>query len=159
MTKTGRKTILDIDKRREILAILAVGCSRRTAARYVNCAVSTIQNTADRDPDFAAAVARAEKQCEIMLLHRVQKAAKQDQYWRAAAWLLERMNPEDFAPRGPDTLTGAQIAQILARLGTILVENIPLPQIRKQLIRKVNGLAISLALPSPDTDTDHDNEP
>ena len=64
MAKCGRRPVLDEIKRREILAILAVGGSRRVAAKYVGCAVSTIQNTADRDPQFAAQLHRMEYQSD-----------------------------------------------------------------------------------------------
>ena len=42
--------------------------TRRTAAAYVGCAVSTIQNTADRDAGFAAQLGHAEHQAEISYL-------------------------------------------------------------------------------------------
>ena len=65
MAKCGRRSVLDEFKKREILAIVFVGCSRRTAARYVGCAVSTIANTAGRDPDFDEQLRKAEQQAEI----------------------------------------------------------------------------------------------
>ena len=53
MAKRGRPPVLDEGKQREIVAILTMGCSRRTAAQYVGCAPNTIQSTAERDPKFA----------------------------------------------------------------------------------------------------------
>ncbi len=32
-----------------------------------------------------------------------------DRYWRAAAWILERKNPDDFAPRKPNVVTEEQM--------------------------------------------------
>ena len=46
----GRPAVLDPTKRQRIAALLAVGCSRRVAARYVGCSPSTITRTAARDP-------------------------------------------------------------------------------------------------------------
>ena len=104
MAKRGRRPALDETKKQLIAAILAVGCSRRTAASYVGCAVSTIQNTANRDSEFAEQLRQAESHSEIAYLKRIRRATEKDQYWRAAAWVLERRNPRDFARRGPNVL-------------------------------------------------------
>ena len=92
MAKLGRPPVLDEIKQREILAILSVGCSRRTAAKYVGCAPSTIQNTAERDEKFAEKLDRGENQAVVTHMTNINKAAKKAQYWRAAAWALERLN-------------------------------------------------------------------
>ncbi len=60
MAKRGRPPVLDEMKQREIVAILSMGCSRRTAAHYVGCAHSTIQYTAERNDKFAEKLDRAE---------------------------------------------------------------------------------------------------
>jgi len=54
------RSVLDSTRRRTIIALLANGNSRRTAARYVGCSPATITRTAARDPEFAKQVARAE---------------------------------------------------------------------------------------------------
>lgn len=59
MAKRGRPPVLDEFKRGQIVGMIAMGGSRRTAAGYVGCSVSTIQNTADRDPQFAESLRRA----------------------------------------------------------------------------------------------------
>ena len=105
---------LDAEKRRKILALVANGSSRRVAARIVGCAASTITRTAARDPQFAEELARAEGNLEIEVLRSIRNAAKTDRYWRAGAWLLERRNPEDFAPRRAGRYTAAEVLQMLA---------------------------------------------
>ena len=50
--------VLDDAKRMAIVTMLAAGCSRRMAARYVECDPTTITRTAARDPVFAARLAR-----------------------------------------------------------------------------------------------------
>lgn len=141
MAKTGRPPVLDEYKRREILAIVSVGCSRRTAARYVGCSVSTIQNTAARDPAFGQRLRRAEHSAEVGYMRNIQKAAAKEQYWRAAAWALERINPDDFAPRRPDALRIDQAVALLMELTEILVEEIPAARYRKAVLRRVQELA------------------
>lgn len=144
MGKRGRRPVLDEIKRSEILAILTVGCSRRTAAKYVGCAVSTIRNTADRDPGFAEKLRRAECQSEIAYLKSIQQAARKEQYWRAAAWTLERKNPAEYARRGPDVITSDQVKEVLAELAEIVVDEIPAPRYRKNILRRFDAFHANL---------------
>jgi hypothetical protein len=112
-------------KRQTILALLAGGNSRRSAARFVGCAPCTIGRTVLRDPEFAEKVARAEQSAEVHLLRLVQTAAKSEKHWRAAAWLLERRNPQDFATRPPRVFTGPQVVQLLAHIMDVMTEDLP----------------------------------
>jgi hypothetical protein len=146
MASRGRPPILDPVKRREILAILSVGCSRATAADYVGCSVSTIQKTAERDPAFAEELRRAESRAEIALLQAIQRAAKKEQYWRAAAWALERTKPELFAPRRPHAITQRQLEKFLQALVDLLVDSLP-ERSRKQFLKRLERLLVSLGLP------------
>ncbi len=108
--------ILDATKRQRIIALVANGSSRRKAAKFVGCSPSTITRTAARDPQFAEDLARAEENIEIHMLRALKSAATTDRYWRAAAWLLERTNPEDFGARRPDLYTAAQVLELFAKL-------------------------------------------
>ena len=144
MAKRGRPPVLDEIKKLEIVAILSVGCSRRTAASYVGCAVSTIQNTADRDPKFAEKLRHAEYQSEIAYLKNIQKAARKEQYWRAAAWALERRNPQEYGPRSPDVITVDQIRLILAEFAEIVVDEVPVPMYRKKILKRLDALTAVL---------------
>jgi hypothetical protein len=157
MAKRGRPPVLDEIKRREILAILAVGGSRRTAARYVGCAVSTIQNTADRDRRFAKDLGHAEHQAEIAYLNNIQRAAAKEQYWRAAAWILERKNPDDFARRNPDVFTPDQVTLILAKFAEIVVGEVPVAVYRKNVLKKLDSLIVSLQRSIPKEPPDDKN--
>lgn len=156
MAPKGRPPVLDEMKRREILAILAVGCSRRTAAWYVGCAVSTIQNTADRDPPFADALRHAESQHEITYLKNIQHAAKMPQYWRAAAWVLERVFPQRYAARGPDVLTLDQITQLLGQLAEIIVQEVPVAAFRKRILKRLEKLTRSLCRTPAQQEAEHE---
>ena len=121
-TPRGRRTILTPEKRRTILALLANGSSRRIAAQYADCSPSTIYRAAGRDPEFAAAVATAENNVEVELLRRLRKAAQTDRYWRAAAWLLERRNPRDFAQRLATGLTDQQMVRMFHIVASPFIE-------------------------------------
>jgi len=149
VAQRGRRPVLDEMKQREILALLSVGCSRRVAARYVGCAPATIQNTARRDATFAEKLRQAPYNNEIGYLKNIQKAARKEQYWRAAAWALERTMPEKYARRGPDVITVEQIAHLLAQVGDILVQEVLDPKQRKKIIKRLDALTRSLGASPP----------
>ena len=135
----GRRS-LDEFRKREILAILSVGCSRRTAARYVGCSPSTIRRTAERDPAFAESLHKAESKAQILFMKNIAAAARKEQYWRAAAWALERLNPEDYAARSPNSVTLEQIRTLVSEFARIIVEEVPLAAHRKRILRRLERL-------------------
>jgi len=159
MPKVGRPPVLDDAKRREILAILSVGCSRRSAAQYVGCSPKTIQNTAERDPEFAQRLQHAGQASEIEFLRSIKKAAKKEQYWRAAAWALERLNPEDFAKRPVGTLTLEQVRVLLIQLAEIVLQEVPVADYRKSAIKSVDRLLARIRpdLPVRPAETERDD--
>jgi hypothetical protein len=160
MRKVGRPPVLDPIKRREIMAIVSMGCSRRTAARYVGCDAKTIRNTADRDPGFAEQLCHASQAAEIEYVKNINKAAKKEQYWRAAAWALERLNPEDFAKRSPGKLTPEEIRTLLERLGEILLSEVPVARHRKAAVKRLDRLLAKIEPVSekPPAEDSHDDE-
>jgi hypothetical protein len=143
MAKTGRRPVLNEGKRREIVAILSVGCSQSVAAQYVGCAVSTIRGTADRDPKFAEQLGKAKSNAELGLVKNIRNAAKKEQYWRAAAWALERGFPEKYAARSPDVITPEQLAQILAQFAQRIAKLLPVAAYRKRIVKDAELLARS----------------
>jgi hypothetical protein len=148
----GRPPALDDAKRKTVIALLSNGSSRRVAAGYVGCAPSTITRTAARDPDFAAEVAHAEHHAEIEALRLVRNAARKERYWRAAAWLLERRNPNDFAPRKPNVLTDDQLRQALAWLATVVLKDLP-EEDYESIMRRLDRLAPLLQPPDDEPNT------
>lgn len=144
MAKPGRKRILDGYKRREILAILAVGGSRQLAADYVGCCVNTIHNTAERDPPFSEKLRQKERQAEIGYLESIRTAARNQRHWRAAAWALERLDPERYAKRNPEVITVRQVRQLLAQLAEVIVEEVPVAQFRKNMIKRLDAISEQL---------------
>ena len=132
-------------KRGQILAILSVGCSQNVAAQYVGCAPSTIQRTAERDPKFAKKLRKAKSNAELGLVKNIRNAAKKEQYWRAAAWALERGFPEKYARRGPDVITAEQIGLLLTRFSAIIMDEVPARH-RTDVAKKMDAMSRSLGI-------------
>jgi hypothetical protein len=145
---------LDEEKRGQVLAILSVGCSQNMAAQYVGCASSTIQRTAERDPKFAKQLREAKGNAELGLVKTIRNAAKKEQYWRAAAWALERGFPEKYARRGPDVITVEQIALLLAKFCVIIIEEVP-ERYRTDILKKMDAVARSLGIVLKREETDN----
>ena len=108
----------------KILALLRNGSSRQGAAMLVGCAPSTITRTAAQDPAFNAELLQAERTLEVETLRAIRTATKEVRYWRAAAWMLERKNPDEFARRRPKVYAQAELAQLLAQLVVYSVQHV-----------------------------------
>lgn len=99
----GRPRLLTEVKKAEIAAMISVGCSRSTACRYVGCVPETLRNELRRDGKFREKIVQAERRRQLVPLQQIQQAGTRS--WRAAAWLLERINPDEFSRRDPEVVT------------------------------------------------------
>lgn len=78
------------------------------AARAAGVAPSTVRSHRERHREFATALDAALATAKSSMLAHVRKAAPKD--WKAAAWLLERRFPEEFArPEIRATIASANI--------------------------------------------------
>ncbi len=151
-TRTASKTVgksssaagLTKKQKDEILAILTVGCSRKIAARYVGCAPSLISKIAADDPDFAQDLRHAEQQAEIASMKSINAAARQERYWKAAAWILERRNPEEYRLRSPGTFNAQEFKFIINHLSEMIVEEVKAPTHRKRLLARIDEFLKSM---------------
>jgi hypothetical protein len=137
------------EKKSVVVAMITVGASRRVAANYVGCSPSTIRRTAARDPDFAARLKKATSDEEMGCLGMIRRAAKKEQYWRAAAWILERVHPDRYARRGPDVITVPQITQIITQFSRIVTDEIPVARYRQRVIARLSELHRSISGRTP----------
>ncbi len=138
------RSMLTEVKRREIFAILAVGCSRTVAARYVGCHPITILRTARKDPEFAEALEAAESRHEIGHLTHINAAAKEGRYWRAAAWALERRYPDRYGRRKARTVTVDQISQALAQFADVILEEVTDVELQERIFARLSELTAEL---------------
>jgi hypothetical protein len=126
------RVILDDSKKMAVLFYIGLGASRRMAARQVGCCHRTIARAAVRDAAFAAELARAESQADGKCLQNIGRAADQEKHWRAAAWVLERRNPEEYGRRDPYTYSADRVMEIFTRyLHTVLPS---LPAIHRETL-------------------------
>lgn len=135
--------LLDEFQKREVLAILSVGGGRSTAAKYVRCAATTIRRAAERDAEFAKKLRRAEASLEVAHLKNIETAGQK--YWRASAWLLERMYPDRYGARKAATWTREQVQGLLDRFLEIVLAEAPALSRRKRMATRLEQLAGELA--------------
>jgi hypothetical protein len=145
MPTPGRPRSLDEIKRREICALVSAGCDIRRAARYVRCAASTIHREAQRDPEFLEQLRRAEMAAQLHPLHTMQQAVAT--HWRAAAWFLERTDPERFSRRDPRNFGQKQFRALTGELVDVIYSEIVDPLVSERIVKRIKA-AIDYAMHS-----------
>jgi hypothetical protein len=128
---TERCGVLDQVKKDLIIVLINRGASRREAAAYVKCHHTTIGRTAARDPAFAAKLSQTEMAGSLATNGMIRRAATEPKYWRAAAWMLERRNPEDYGKRSPNTYTCDQVVSLIASICSGAVKVVPADKIEE----------------------------
>ena len=132
---------LNETKKREVFAILTVGGTRLMAAQYVGCHAETIRRSALGDPVFADQLRKAELGPELTFLRNIQLASKDPKQWRASAWALERLFPDRYGRRPPNSITPEQLAEVVREMGTIVVGEVPVKHFREQVLIRLSELA------------------
>ncbi len=102
----GRPTKLTPEVQEKLLQALSVGSPRAHAAAYAGVDDSTLRRwlvrgrKEDEGPyaEFRQVVLEAESRAQMAAMACVTKAVREGD-WKAAAWMLERRRPEQFAPR------------------------------------------------------------
>jgi len=138
-----RPCVLDDGKQREVCALVSAGCGIEVAARYVGCNPRTIRRAAMRDADFYERLRQAELAAQITPLHALRKAS--GSHWRAAAWLLERTQPDRFARRNPRFFTEKQMLAAVHQLNQIVIEEVTDRDTMQRIIDRVSDLEQQLA--------------
>jgi hypothetical protein len=146
MEKRGRPVVLDEHMRRLVVALVAVGCSQREAARHAGCAASTITNAARRDPAFGQRLLLAHKQQLMSRLAQFNKLSRRS--WRASRWLLERLWPQTYGRRQRNNVPVEAVRSLLEDMADLVGTEVRDPDLQDRLLA---GLA-DLAEDSPGTE-------
>lgn len=133
---------LNEEQQREVCLILSVGCGRDTAARYVGCTPLALAETVLADAAFARDVARAEAGIELAHMRSIQQAARDERHWRASMWWLERRAPDQYARRGANVVTAAELRGLVQKLGAAIAEEVTGQQDRHRLLQRLEQLAL-----------------
>ncbi len=105
--RTRRPRVLDVHKMGQICGLLAAGMSRRRAASFVGCDPKTITNEVRRNEKFDEDVNRAEAHAELAPLKCLYNAATK--HWRAAAWLLEKLERKNQVKKKKREMTPEEL--------------------------------------------------
>jgi len=101
----GQPTIRTPDRAKRLFAALRQGNSRRAAVAFAGFSHDALEDWMKAEPAFKAAVIKAEHDSERARVATIVRASRFN--WTAAAWLLERRFPEDWAKRDKVEHTGA----------------------------------------------------
>ena len=140
-----RAPILDDSTRKLIVKLIAAGMSRRMAAKHVGISHTTIGDEIKRNMEFANLIREAEMQREYEPLAAILAARQRS--WRAAAWILERVEPERYGKRIFTQATPEELYQALSQFAEFVSQHLGLDaDARDQLL----ALADALSRQAPD---------
>jgi hypothetical protein len=133
--KRGRPRALDEIKRREIIATINAGCGIETAARYAGVSPRTVLRELRRNKEFWDRYRKAELNSRIQPLDTMNRAVKES--WRAAAWMLERKSPRDFAKVHPRMIDPLDLEASLGQIYGAVFRSIRDPRLRRKVARNI----------------------
>lgn len=99
-------------QRKQLLGGIRRGVSLRASALSAGATEAHVRAEVKRDPAFGEAIEKAQADAEVLLVAKMHELAQTDP--RAASWLLERINPERYAPQKPkaEMLTEQEVRKI-----------------------------------------------
>ena len=125
----GRRRLLDPEKKVELCEHVAKGAPVEDAAETVGVSIRTVQRERKLDEDFDHELQLSLRATPDPL--KMMQAASRT-HWRAAAWLLERTDPEKFARRAKNSASPAQFDAGLEFVMEAALAAIP-PELHEQV--------------------------
>lgn len=113
-----RPRLLDEQKQQDLCRLILGGFTLDAAARHVGCSVLTVRREARRNPQFGGRLQQAKFVQESNPVGTLRDAASRD--WRAAAWLLERTQPQHYARRAANSFSPQEVAELLDRVCEVI---------------------------------------
>jgi hypothetical protein len=135
----GRPRKLSESKQAEVCALIRAGCTMAATARYVGCSPLTIQREARRNPEFCEKLRNIRYDVELNPVLTLRDAAIND--WRAAAWILERTQPQHYAKRPANSFSPQEVADLLERVCDVIRQETRDAQTSARIKRRVLALA------------------
>ncbi len=143
MATRGRPRALDDAKRREICALVSAGAGIKTAARYAGCSRSTVYKEASENEEFRERLERAKSTACLTPLQALRQAYQED--WRAAAWMLERTDPNRFGRSYRRAVGRRELHALTRDLIAIVRDEVDHPVHRERAIARMRA-ALNYAL-------------
>lgn len=135
----ARKKPIDPAVKEQVLNILSAGATMKDAAAYVGVTDDTLRNWMKADSEFSASVGKARVQGKIACVGTIRQAAKSN--WQAAAWFLERSDPENWG-RTTKLLLKVE-PDLLKRLqATADASGIDLAQVFEAMINEFGSISV-----------------
>jgi hypothetical protein len=118
----GSSRIMTPERRAKLCELIAESHTIEEASEAVGVSIRTVQRERKRDEDFDHDVLLAlQKTPDPLKL--MEQAART--HWRAAAWLLERQNPEEYARKPVNATSAKKVATALRFVQEMALEAVP----------------------------------
>jgi hypothetical protein len=134
----GRPRALTDQKQDELIHHIGLGASVAEAAQIVGVSLRTVQREAKEDEEFAQDLELARRVAPTDPYQLMLQAART--HWRAAAWLLERSDPDRFGKRPPNSCRPEQVRDLASSLIEAMLQSVPAEQ-RELLDRRLQAVA------------------
>lgn len=106
MANVGRPTKRTPETVKKLCDAIRLGASYADACGFAGVHFDTFNEWRKDFPEFSDAVKEAEGAGRVQLIAKIQKAAN-DGNWQAAAWMLERRDPQNYGRTMRTQVTGA----------------------------------------------------
>ena len=121
--------------------MISMGCDRETACNYLGKTAVELHAELQCDNAFRRQLLRAEATPEFSHMRNLYNAAKDEKHWRASVWWLERRAPERYARRAPESISAAQLRQVIEELSEAIGCEVNDPQDRGRVLARLVQIA------------------
>lgn len=130
------------EQKKEVCVIASIGCGREIAARYLGCSEAELETAIAKDKKFCDDLKQAEAGAELKHLRNVQRAAEDEQQWRASVWWLERRAPERYGKAISERAVSInRLRKFLESLAAVIAEEVQREEDRQRLLGRLETLA------------------
>jgi hypothetical protein len=120
---SGRPRELTHSKRSELIRHVAQGASLAQAARIVGVSLRTVQRQAKTDDEFHHDLELVQDDAPVNPERQLNRAARA--HWRAAAWMLERSDPDRYGKRPAKSCSPDKLRDMINYLIELALEAAP----------------------------------